>query len=163
MCFRSLVPQRWSDNCRKVFLCGVVHFPTSLTGWLKSFWLSFGSISFFIVIVVVIVSAIIVVVRDLVICSTVSISRTILRLFSLLFLFLQLATLIFIKSRFFTVVAHRFGSVSTRVCFMLAHSVSLWLIRSFQTVQLQFLFKVCDNLFKCANFQMDLISSFFQV
>ena len=98
------------------------------------------------------------VVRDRVVGAPVSNSRTVLKVFGLLFLFFfQLATLIFVMYRFSTVVARQFGSVSNRVCFMLAHSVNLWLIRSFQTVQFQFLFKVCDNLCICAVFRMGLI------
>ena len=97
-------------------------------------FLTFLALFLFIVIVVVIVFVnivVVVVVRGGVIGATVSISRLILRVSSLLFSSFSWTNLIVVMSRFSTVVARWFGSVSIRVCFMLAHSVSLWFIRSF--------------------------------
>ena len=56
--FQSSVPGRRSIGCPGsivAFLCGVVCFPTCLTGWINSFWLSFSSVTVFVIAVVILV------------------------------------------------------------------------------------------------------------
>ena len=62
------------------FLYRVVCLPTCLTGWISSFWLSFGSVTVF---VVVLVNVVCIVILDRLIGATVSIARFISRYFSL--------------------------------------------------------------------------------
>ena len=81
--FRSSMPGRRSVGCigsKLAFLCGVVCFPTYLTGWVNSFRLSLGS---FTVLVVVAVAVVIVdvAVRVRVIGVTAFVSRIILVFF----------------------------------------------------------------------------------
>ena len=68
---------------------------------------------------------IIVVVRNRIIAATVPVSRNILSAVSQLFLSFQLAPLFSVKCSFFTVVAHRYGSVVIRVYGILALSLLL--------------------------------------
>ncbi len=115
------MPGRRSIGCigsKITFLCEVVCFSTCLTGWVKSFWLSFSFVTVFVVIVVVDIT-----VRVRGIGGTVFVSETILVIFSLFSLFFQQATLISVMSRLFTVVARWFGSVGVGVCELLAHIV----------------------------------------
>ena len=81
-------------------LCGMVCLATCLTGWLNSFWLSFGSATVSVVVVRIVNVAVGVRGVDI----TVFVSRIILIIFSLLSLFFQQSALIFIMSWFFTVV-----------------------------------------------------------
>ena len=115
------MPGRRSIGCigsKVAFFCGVVCFPTFLTGWVDSFWLSF---SFVTVSVVVIVVDITVRVRG--IGGTVFVSGIILIIFSLFSLLCQQATLISVLSWFFTVVALWFGFVGISGFGLLAHIV----------------------------------------
>ena len=59
-------------------------------------------------------------------------------------------------------VANWFGFLSVRVCGMLAHGIHFQLIKGFQTNELYFLFKVCNNLFNCAIFDMGPNFDFFR-
>ena len=96
----------------------MICFSACLTGWVKSFRLSFSFIFVFVVIFVVDIT-----VRIRGIGGTVFVSGIILILFSLFSLFFQQATLISVMSRLFTVVARWFGSVGVSVCGLLAHIV----------------------------------------
>ena len=52
--FRSSLPGRRSISCIGsiiTFLCGMLCLATCLTGWVNSFWLSFGSVTVFVVVV----------------------------------------------------------------------------------------------------------------
>ena len=109
--FRSSFLGRQSIGCIGsvvAFLCGMVCLATCLTGWVNSFWLSFGSVSVF----VVVVRIVDVTVRVRGIGVTVFVSRIMLVTFSLFSLFFQQSTLMSILSWFFTVVARWLGSVS---------------------------------------------------
>ena len=120
--FRSSVPRRKSIGCigsAVAFLCGMVCFPTCLTGWINSFLLSFGSVT---VVVVMIVD---VAVRVRGMRVTVFVSRIFLIITSLFSLFFQQSTPISVMSWFFSVVALWFGSVSICVCNIVAHSFYL--------------------------------------
>ena len=132
--FRSSLPGKRSISCIGsiiTFLCGMVCLVTScLTGWVNSFLLSFGSVTDFVVAVRIVDVA----VRVRGIDVTVFVSRIILIIFSFIWLLFQQSTLISIMSWFFTVVARWFGPVS--ICRIVADSIYLQLIRSFQTVQL---------------------------
>ena len=99
----------------------MVCFATCLTGWINSFWLSFGSVT----VSVVVVRIVDVAVRVRGIDITVFISRFILIIVSLFPLFFQQSALIFIMSWFFTVVTRWFGSVSICIYSIVAHSVYL--------------------------------------
>ena len=119
--FRSVLPSRWSIGCIGsvvAFLCGMVCLSTCVTGWINSFWLSFGSLTVFFVVVVVIVD---VAVRVRGIGVTIFVSRINLIVFSLFSLFFQQSTLIFVMSWFSTVMARWFGSVSICVGSIVAH------------------------------------------
>ena len=99
------MPGKWSIGCigsKIAILCGLVCFSTCLTGWVKSFWLSLGSVTVFVVVIIIIVD---VAVRVKVIAVTVSVSRIIMFFFSLFSLFFRKSTLISVMSWFLTVVA----------------------------------------------------------
>ena len=104
-------------------LCGIVCLTTCLTGWVNSFWLSFGSVTVPVVVVVVRFFDVAVGVRGNGI--TAFISRFVLIVFSLFSLFFQQSALISIMSWFFTVVARWFGSVSICINSIVAHSFYL--------------------------------------
>ena len=113
----------------------MVRFATCLTGWINSFWIPFSSVIVFVA-VVVIVNFVDVAVWVRVIGVTVFVSRNFLSFLSLFLLLFQQTTLVPVMSWFFTAVARWFGSVSINVCGMLAHSVYLLLVLSFQTIEL---------------------------
>ena len=133
--FWSSVPGRRSIGCIGsivAFLCGVFCLPTCLTGWINDFWLPFGSVTVF----VIVVRFVDVAVRVRGIGVTVFVSRNTLIVFSLFSLFFQQSTLISVESWFFTVVTRLFVSDSICVGSIVAHTIYLWLITAFQTVQL---------------------------
>ena len=152
MFFRPLVPGRRSFSCidpKTAFFCGVVGFPTCLTGWVNNFWLSFCSVT-----VVEGYGVVIVLDGNRDVGTTVSVPRTILSTLGRFLLFFQLSALVSVISRFLTVVARWLGCFSFRVCGMLSHSIHMQLNRDFQTIELFFSFEVCNNLFNCSIFQM---------
>ena len=95
--FRSSLPGRRSIGCigsMIASLCGMVCLTTCLTGWVNSFWLSFGP--FTVPVFVVRIVDVAVWVRGVDI--TAFVSRIILMIFSLFSLFYQQSALIFIMS-----------------------------------------------------------------
>ena len=104
------------------FLRGLVCFPTCLTGWINSFWLSFSSVAF----LVDVVNVVRFVIWDREIGATFFITRIFFEFFrSVFFLLFHLAVLISIISRFFTVVARWCGSVGVCICSVVAHTIYL--------------------------------------
>ena len=99
----------------------MVCLTTCLTGWVNSFWLSFGSVT----VPVVVVRIVDVAVRVRGIGITVFVSRIILINFSLLSQFFQQSALIFIMSWLFTKVTRWFGSVSICIDSIVGHSFYL--------------------------------------
>ena len=97
--FRASLPRRRCLGCIGsivAFLCGMVCLVTCLTGWINSFWLSFGSVTVFVV--VIMIGDVAVWVRG--IGVTVFVSSNILNIFSLCSLFFQQSTLISVMSWF---------------------------------------------------------------
>ena len=94
------MPGRRSTSCIRsivAFLCGTVCLATCRTGWVNSFWLSFGSVTVFVIVVRIVDVAI----RVRGIGVTVFVSRTVLIIFSFLIsLFFQQSTLISVLSWF---------------------------------------------------------------
>ena len=95
--FRSSMPGRRSNGCigsKVAFFCGAVCLSSCLTGWVNSFWLSFGSVTVFVVVIVIVDFT----VRVRVIGITVFVCRIILKIFSLFSLLFQQYTLISVMS-----------------------------------------------------------------
>ena len=56
--FWFALPGKWLVCCigsNITSLCGVVHFATCVTGWIKSFWLPFSSVTAFVAVVVIVI------------------------------------------------------------------------------------------------------------
>ena len=148
--FRSFVPGRRSIgfiDSKVAVICGVVWFSTFLTEWVHSFWVSFGSVTIFIVLVVVIVVAVFSIVSRVELLGPLIFSGINLSASVCSFCLFCWRHWFRYCQHFFTMVACWFGTVGIRVCTTLADSVVFHLIKSFQTVLIQILFKVCNNLF----------------
>ena len=123
--FRSSVRGGRSIGCivsKVPFLSRMIRVLTCLKSWVI-FFVFFRSFTVIIVFVFVIVIVAVIDSRDRVLGVTVSDSGIKLNGFSSLFLSSEVATLISVMSRVFSVVARRFLSVSIRVSNMLADNV----------------------------------------